>query len=212
MPLAPLRDPARVLPSIAETLGVRDVAGQTLRETLKQDLRGKQMLLLLDNFEHLLTAVPVVADLVEACPGLTVLATSRAPLRLGGEHQFPVPPLTLPEATSLAAADALFHYPAVDLFCQRAQAVMPTFELTAKNAATVARICRRLDGLPLAIELAAARIKLFSSPQALLARLGGRLQVLTGGARDLPERQQTLRGPLTQAGASSWPTVGGMGC
>jgi predicted ATPase/DNA-binding XRE family transcriptional regulator len=190
--LAPLRDPALVLPTIAETLSVREVKGQTLRETLKQDLRGKQLLLLLDNFEHLLTAVPVVADLVETCPGLTVLVTSRAPLRLGGEHQVPVPPLPLPEATSLAAADALSHYPAVDLFRQRAQAVMPTFELTATNAATVARICQRLDGLPLAIELAAARIKLFS-PQALLARLGERLQVLTGGARDLPERQQTLR-------------------
>src|SRR5215204_485203 len=152
VPLAPLRDPTLVLPTIAETLGVRDVAGQTLREALKQHLRGKQMLMLLDNFEHLPSAGPTVGDLVESCMELTVLVTSRAPLRLSGEHQFPVPPLPLPEATSLPAADALPCYPAVELFRQRAQAVMPTFELTAANAATVARICQRLDGLPLAIE------------------------------------------------------------
>jgi predicted ATPase len=155
-------------------------------------MRGKQILVLLDNFEHLLPAAPVVADLVEACPGLTVLVTSRAPLHLGGEHQFPVPPLPFADTASLASADVLEHSPAVELFRQRAQAVMPTFELSATNTATVARICGRLDGLPLAIELAAARVKLFS-PQALLARLDRGLQLLAGGARDLPERQQTLR-------------------
>ncbi len=195
VPLAPLRDPALVPSVLAETLGIKEVAGQALQETLTRHLQDKQMLLVLDNFEHLLTAVPVVSKLVMACPQLTVLVTSRAPLRLAGEHQFPVPPLPLPEAASLVAADVLEQSPAVELFRQRAQAVMPTFELTAMNAATVARICRRLDGLPLAIELAAARVKLFS-PQVLLARLDRGLQLLTGGARDLPERQQTLRAAI----------------
>lgn len=190
--LAPVRDPDLIPWVLAETLGIRDVADQELQDTLKRHLREKQMLLLLDNFEHLLPAVPVVADLVGACPGLTVLATSRAPLHLGGEHQFPVPPLSLPEVASVASAGALAPAPAVQLFCQRARAVAPAFELTAANAPAVVRICRRLDGLPLAIELAAARIKLFS-PQALLDRLDRRLQVLTGGVRDLPKRQQALR-------------------
>jgi predicted ATPase len=192
VPLAPLRDSALVLPTIAETLGVRDVVGQTLEETLKQHLRGKQMLVLLDNFEHLLAAVPKVADLMEACPGLRVLVTSRASLRLGGEHQFPVPPLPLPDTSPQSPADGPEQSPAVELFRQRAQAVTTAFDLTDTNAATVARICRRLDGLPLAIELAAARVKLFS-PQALLHRLDRGLHLLAGGARDLPERQQTLR-------------------
>ena len=189
--LAPLRDSVLVLSTIAEALGIRDVAGQTLRETVEQHLRGKQMLLL-DNFEHLLFATPVVGNLVGACPGLTVLVTSRAPLRLGAEHQFPVPPLPLPDAEGPIQMGVLEQSPAVELFCQRARAVLPAFELTNTNAATVARICQRLDGLPLAIELAAARVKLFPL-QTLLARLAGRLQVLTGGMRDLPERQQTLR-------------------
>src|SRR5215218_4216774 len=131
----------------------------------------------------------LVAALVPACPELKVLVTSRAPLHLGGERQFPVPPLPLPEAEDLASGDVLEHYsPAVELFRQRAQAVIPAFELTATNAITVARICQKLDGLPLAIELAAARVKLFP-PKALLDRLDRRLQLLRGGARDLPERQ-----------------------
>src|SRR5215218_5279142 len=194
VPLAPLRDPAVVPSALAETLGIREPANhRTLPETLEQHLRDRRMLLLLDNFEHLLAAVPVVADLVGACPHLTVLATSRAPLRLGGEHQFPVPPLSFPEVASEASsppADVLAYSPAVELFYQRARAVTPAFELTAANAATVERICRKLDGLPLAIELAAARVKLFL-PWALLDRLDRRLQVLAEGARDLPERQQT---------------------
>jgi transcriptional regulator with XRE-family HTH domain len=140
VPLAPLRD-ASLLPSVlAETLGVRDVAGQTLQETLEQHLRDKQMLLLLDNFEHLLSAALLVANLFEACPELTVLATSRAPLRLGGERQFPLPPLPLPGTALQLPADILQQSPAVELFRQRAQAVMPVFELTATNGATVARI------------------------------------------------------------------------
>ena len=192
VPLAPLGDSDLVPSALAEALGIRDVAGQTLRETLEQHLRSRQMLLLLDNFEHLLGAAPLVADLVGACPKLTVLVTSRAPLRLGGEHQFPVPPLPLPDAEGSMQMEVLEQSPAVELFQQRAQAARPAFELTATNAATVARICRRLDGLPLAIELAAARVKLFS-PRALLDRLDRGLQLLAGGARDLPGRQQTLR-------------------
>ncbi|MCA1739967.1 MAG: tetratricopeptide repeat protein, partial [Actinobacteria bacterium] len=192
VPLAPLRD-AALLPSVlAETLGIKEVAGQTLQETLTQHLQDRQMLLVLDNFEHLPTAASVVAELVGRCALLTVLVTSRAPLHLGGERQFPVPPLPLPDTAPQSPADGLQQSPAVELFRQRAQAITPTFELTAKNAATVAQICRRLDGLPLAIELAAARVKLFS-PQALLAKLDRGLQLLTGGARDLPQRQQTLR-------------------
>jgi predicted ATPase/DNA-binding XRE family transcriptional regulator len=193
VPLAPLRD-AALLPSVlAETLGVKEVSGEPLQETLEKHLQDKQMLLVLDNFEHLLTAAPAVSELVGRCRQLTVLVTSRAPLRLGGEHQFPVPPLPLPEAEILASGSIPEHHsPAVELFLQRAQAVMPTFELAATNSAAVARICRRLDGLPLAIELAAARIKLFS-PQALLGMLDRSLRLLTGGARDLPARQQTLR-------------------
>ena len=192
VPLAPLRD-AALLPSVlAETLGIKEVAGQTLQETLTRHLQDRQMLLILDNFEHLPTAAPVVGELVARCPQLTVMVTSRAPLRFSGERQFPVPPLPLPTTVCQVPADVLEQSPAVELFHQRAQVVMPTFELTDTNAATVARICRRLDGLPLAIELAAARVKLFS-PQALLARLDRGLQLLTGGARDLPERQQTLR-------------------
>jgi predicted ATPase/transcriptional regulator with XRE-family HTH domain len=191
--LAPLRD-ATLFPSVlAQTLGIKEVAGEAPQQTLERHLRDRRMLLVLDNFEHLLAAAPVVSALMGACPQLTVLVTSRAPLRLGGEHQFPVPPLPLPETEDLASGDLLEHdSPAVELFCQRARAVIPTFELTATDAITVARICWRLDGLPLAIELAAARVKLFS-PQVLLAKLDRRLQLLTGGARDLPERQQTLR-------------------
>jgi predicted ATPase/DNA-binding XRE family transcriptional regulator len=192
VPLAPLRD-AALLPSVlAETLGIKEVAGQALLETLTRHLQDRQVLLVLDNFEHLPTAAPVVGELVGRCPQLTVLVTSRAPLRLGGERQFPVPPLPLPDTASQSPPDSLELSPAVELFRQRAQAVLPTFELNATNAAMVARMCRRLDGLPLALELAAARGKLLS-PQALLARLERGLQLLTGGARDLPERQQTLR-------------------
>jgi predicted ATPase/DNA-binding XRE family transcriptional regulator len=192
VPLAPLRDAALFPSVLAQTLGIKEVAGEAPQHTLERHLQDRRMLLVIDNFEHLLAAAPVVAVLVGACPQLTVLVTSRAPLRLGGEHQFPVPPLPFPDAALQSPAEGLQHSPALELFRQRAQAVMPTFELTATNVAPVARICRRLDGLPLAIELAAARVKLFH-PRALLAKLDRRLQVLTGGARDLPERQQTLR-------------------
>ena len=186
VPLAPLRDPELVPSVLAETLGVKDVADRSLQDALKRHLQGKVMLLLVDNTEHLLPAAPVVADLIEGCPRLTVMATSRAPLRLSAEHQFPVVPLPIGEATFPARS------PAVRLYVERARAVEPSFELTDANADTVARICQRLDGLPLAIELAAARIKLFK-PRALLERLDRRLQLLSSGPRDLPERQQTLR-------------------
>jgi predicted ATPase/DNA-binding XRE family transcriptional regulator len=186
VPLAPLRDPELVTSVLAETLGVKDAADRSLQDAIKRYLQGKEMLLLVDNMEHLLPAAPVVADLIEGCPRLTVLATSRAPLRLSAEQQFPIAPLPLDAAVFPARS------PAVRLYVERARAVEPSFELTDANADTVARICQRLDGLPLAIELAAARIKLFK-PQALLERLDRRLQLLSGGPRDLPERQQTLR-------------------
>lgn len=190
--LAPVQDAAVVPSVIARTLGIREVAGQALLQTLKQHLEDRRMLVLLDNLEHLPAAFTVVADLVGACPGLTVLATSRAPLRLTGERQFPLRPLSSDGATYPKSAGVPARSAAVELFRQRAIAVAPAFELSAANAAMVARICRRLDGLPLAIELAAARVKLFS-PKALLERLDLGLQLLAGGARDLPQRQRTLR-------------------
>ena len=190
--LAPLRDAAVVSSALAKALGVREVAGQALLETLKQHLRDRLVLVVLDNLEHLQGAVPLVSDLVVACPRLTVLATSRAPLHLRGEHQFPLGPLPFRGETYPQSSDVPARSAAVELFRQRAQAVAPTFELSRSNAATVEEICRRLDGLPLAVELAAARVKLFA-PGALLERLNPGLQLLAGGARDLPERQRTLR-------------------
>jgi predicted ATPase/DNA-binding XRE family transcriptional regulator len=191
VPLAPLLDAAVVPSVVARTLGIREVEGQTLPDTLKRHLEDRQMLVVLDNLEHLPEAVPPIADLVEACPRLTVLATSRAPLHLTGEHQFPVEPLSFREQYG-ASAGVPARSAAVELFRRRARAVAPRFELSAANVATVARICRRLDGLPLAVELAAARVKLFP-PNALLERLDRGLELLAGGARDLPERQRTLR-------------------
>jgi predicted ATPase/DNA-binding XRE family transcriptional regulator len=182
--LAPLRDAAVVPSALAKAFGVREVAGQALLQTLGQHLGDGRALVVLDNLEHLPAAVPLVADLMGACPGLTVLATSRAPLHLTGERQFPLGPLP-------SRADDHGTSAAVELFRQRALAVAPHFELKDANTATVARICQRLDGLPLAIELAAARVKLFP-PKALLERLDRGLELLAGGARDLPERQRTL--------------------
>jgi DNA-binding SARP family transcriptional activator len=190
--LASLRDPDLIVSAIAQALGVREKEDQPLLHRLKTHLQEKQLLLLLDNFEHLLAAAPVVAELLAAAPGLKVLVTSRAVLRLRGEHEFPVPPLAVPDLKRLPAFEALSQYAAVALFIQRAVAVRPGFRVTNANAPSVAEICHQLDGLPLAIELAAARIKLFS-PEALLPQLERRLTLLVGGARDLPERQQTLR-------------------
>jgi len=190
--LAPIGEVALVLATIAQTLGVREIAGQPLLDTLKSALQAKRLLLLLDNFEHLLDAAPLVVELLEACPALKALVTSRTALHVRGERLYAVPPLLLPNLTQLPATVALARTPAVALFVERAQAVLPEFRLTAQNAAAVAAICVRLDGLPLAIELAATRIKL-SSVEALLERLDRRLALLTAGALDMPIRQQTLR-------------------
>ena len=192
VPLAPLLDAAVVPSVVARTLGIREVAGQSLLHTLEQTLGDRRVLVVLDNLEHLPDAVPLISDLVRTCPRLAVLATSRAPLHLTGERQFPLGPLSSGAEEYGASADGPARSAAVELFRQRALAVAPHFELTAANAATVARICRRLDGLPLAVELAAARVKLFP-PRALLERLDHGLELLAGGARDLPERQRTLR-------------------
>src|SRR6266852_4439871 len=193
--LAPVSDPALVVPTIAQTLDIREVTGQPLLERMQEELQRKHMLLLLDNFEQVVTAGVQIVDLLAACSQLKVLVTSREVLHVRAEHEFPVSPLALPDPKHLPDVAALSHYAAVALFLQRAQAVKPDFQITNANARAIAEICVRLDGLPLAIELAAARMKLFS-PQALLARLSQRLAVLTSGARDAPVRQQTLRNTI----------------
>jgi predicted ATPase/class 3 adenylate cyclase len=193
--LSPIRDPALVAPTIAGALDVREISGRPVEERLKDYLRNKEMLLVLDNFEQVVEAAPLVGSLLGSCPGLKVLATSRATLRLYGEHELPVPPLAVADTKRLPEIRALAKYGAVRLFIDRAQDVKPNFAITNENAPAVAEICARLDGLPLAIELAAARIKLLP-PEALLGRLSNRLKLLTGGARDLPARHQTLRGAI----------------
>lgn len=196
--LAPIRDPDLLIPAIVQALELREAAnGQPLERVLYHYLRDKELLLLLDNFEQVIEAATVVVDLLERCPELEVLATSRTPLQVRGEHVFPVSPLALPDEGS--DAEQVTLAPAVALFLERARAVRPDLTMTPEDASVIAEICRQVDGLPLAIELTAARLKLFS-PRALLARLtshrGARLEVLTGGARDLPTRQQTLRHAL----------------
>ncbi|HKG25841.1 MAG TPA: AAA family ATPase, partial [Thermomicrobiales bacterium] len=197
--LSPLVDPDLVLPAIARAFDLRESGREGLREELIAALHGHHGLLILDNFEQVLPAATDVARIVAECADLKVLVTSRAPLRVAAEHDFPVPPLALPggetEATGLRLvrnpAD-LLRSDAVDLFVQRARLVKPSFALTEANAAMVEQICVRLDGLPLAIELAAAWIRL-SSPEALLARLTHRMTLLKGGARDAPARLRTMR-------------------
>src|SRR6266516_488008 len=193
--LAPISDPELVIPTIAHTLGLRETGNRHLLDLLKSFLQNKRLLLLLDNFEQIIAAAPVLAGLLEACPQLKLLVTSREVLRVRGEHEFVVQPLPVPGPQQHATSEALSHYASVSLFTQRAQAVNPDFQVTDTNAHTIAAICARLDGLPLALELAAARLKLLSS-QALLARLENRLQVLTRGPRDVSERQQTLRNTI----------------
>jgi predicted ATPase len=192
--LAALSAPDLVAPAIAAGLGLSTSAGQ-LTADLESYLRPRRVLLALDNFEQVLGAAPLLAGLLAAAPGLVVLVTSRTVLRLSGEHEFAVPPLPVPPAAAAPDPGQLRRYASVRLFTERAHAADPSFELTAGNAGAVAEICRRLDGLPLAIELAAARVRLLP-PQALAARLDERFSLLTGGARDLPERQQTLRNTL----------------
>jgi predicted ATPase/DNA-binding CsgD family transcriptional regulator len=193
--LAPISDPAFVISSIAHGLGLQEGGGQPLEEIIKAWLRDKHFLLLLDNFEQIVNAAPLLEDLLAACPRLVILVTSREVLRLSAEHLFPVPPLSLPDLAQLPDHEHLAQYAAVSLFLQRAQAHKLDFQLTPTNTHAIAEICVRLDGLPLAIELAAARIRLLP-PQALLTRLSERFQVLTGGSRTLPERQQTLRNTI----------------
>lgn len=193
--LAPLGDPTFVVPAIAHSLGLIESGTQPVLDLLKLSQRDKQRLLALDNFEHVIEAAPLLAELLEACPDLKILVTSREVLRLRGEHQYIVPPLALPDPQRLPDNGSLAHVPSVTLFLQRARAIQADFHVTTDNAAAIAGICLRLDGLPLAIELAAARIKLLP-PQALLTRLDRRLSVLTEGTRDLPLRQQTLRNTL----------------
>jgi predicted ATPase/class 3 adenylate cyclase len=188
--LAPIADPGLVVPTFAQTLGLRESGARSAMESLQAYLARKQVLLLLDNFEQVVAMAPAVAELLAACPRLKALVTSRQTLRLRGEHEFPVPPLELPEAPD--NLQTLSQCAASALFIERALAVQPDFSVTQADAHAVAEICRRLDGLPLAIELAAARVKLLS-PQAMLARLSRRLDLLTDGPRDLPFRQQTLR-------------------
>jgi predicted ATPase/class 3 adenylate cyclase len=193
--LAAYRDPHLVTKAIAQSLGVEAAGSQLLIEQLKTALRYKELLLVLDNFEQVLEAAPLVAELLAAAPSLTVLVTSRIVLKLYGECEYTVPSLSLPDARHIPPMEQLTQYEAVQLFLARAQAVKSDFAINQENAPAVAQICVRLDGLPLAIELAAARIKLFQ-PQALLTRLDNRLKLLVGGARNLPSRQQTLRSAI----------------
>ena len=195
--LSAVDQPEMVASTIAQAVGVRETGNQSLQESLSEYLGGldRPMLLLLDGFEHLIPAASLVADLLSIAPMLKIVVTSQTPLHVYGEQEFPVPPLALPDAKSVLPLDALARLPAVALFVERAQAVKRDFALTNQNASAVAAICNRLDGLPLAIELAAARIKLLS-PAAMMARLESCLNLLTGGARDLPARQRTLRGTV----------------
>ncbi|HEX8230600.1 MAG TPA: tetratricopeptide repeat protein [Chloroflexia bacterium] len=193
--LAPISDHSLVIATIAQALGLREAGGQSFAVLLTNYLRDKQALLVLDTFEQVIEAAPQVVELLTTCPGLKVLVTSREALHVRGERQFPVQPLEMPPPGSRLPVRELLTYPAVQLFVERAQAVKPQFELSAENAGAVTSICARLDGLPLALELAAARIKLFPAHE-IASRLDRSLPLLTGGARDLPARQQTLRGAI----------------
>jgi predicted ATPase/DNA-binding CsgD family transcriptional regulator len=193
--LTPITDAALMPVSIATVLGVREVAGEALQDTLARRIGDREVVLVLDNLEQLPAAGLVIAELLAASPRLRVLATSRAPLHVRGEHEYPLAPLQLPGPVELASLDDLAEVEAVKLFVERARAIDPAFALTGDNAVAVAGICARLDGLPLAIELAAARTRLFT-PTALLARLGRRLPVLTEGPMDAPIRQRTLRSTI----------------
>jgi predicted ATPase/transcriptional regulator with XRE-family HTH domain len=194
VPLDAIRDPSMVVATIAQALDIEETPGVTAEAALHAYLRDKRLLMLLDNFEQVAAAAPAVADMLAAAPGVKALVTSRIPLRVYGEHEFPVPPLTLPDLQS-TDPHSLTQNPAVTLFVQRAQAVQPDFALDAGNGASVAEICVRLEGLPLAIELAAARSKIFT-PHMMLHRLGNRLDLLRGGPIDRTARQRTLHGAI----------------
>ena len=193
--LGPVTDAKLVASAIAQPMGIKETAGKSIADSLQEYLRGKSLLLVLDNFEQVVAAAPLVAQLLAGCNELKILITSREALRISGEYEYPVPPLPLPNLSQLSSRASLSEFAAVELFVQRAKAVKPDFQLTDETAAVVAEMCHRLDGLPLAIELAAARIRVFS-PRAMLDRLQNRLEFLSGGGRDLPARQQTLRNTI----------------
>jgi predicted ATPase len=195
VPLAPISDARLVLATIARAFEGSDADGQSPAETIIERCANRRVLLVLDNFEHVVAAAVDVSRIVDRCPDLRVLVTSRIRLGLYGEQEYPVAPLALPSAAASLSLDQLGNVEAIALFAQRARALKPDFRVTAQNAAAVAEICRRLDGLPLAIELAAARSKVLT-PQAMVTRMEKLLPLLTGGARDLPARQQTLRGAI----------------
>ena len=200
LPLAAVRDPSVVLSVIAGSLGLRGAGARSLSEFVLEHLRDKRLLLILDNFEQITEAGPLLPQLLAGAPGLTVLVTSRSILRVTGEHEYPLAPLATPDPRLLAAPDELAQVASVELFVERARAARPQFALTDDNAAAVAELCRYLDGVPLAIELAAARVRVLP-PEALLQRLKGdapetMVQLLTGGTRDVPIHQQTLRGTI----------------
>ena len=214
--LAPISDPALVPSTIAQALGVRDVGSRPIVDALKEYLRARSVLLLLDNFEQVLPAASVVADLLAACPGLAVLATSREPLRLRGEHEYAVPPLALPDARQATTAEVVSDSPAVALFVQRARAVRADFALTDENAPAVAEVCARLDGLPLAIELAAARVRLLP-PEAMAAAAGAAAPAArrrgarpAGPAADAARRDRLEPRPAGRARAPAVPPAGGV--
>jgi predicted ATPase len=188
--LAPISDPTLVLPTIAQALGLSVSPRRLWLDNLKDYLQDRHVLLLLDNFEQIISAAPLLTELLSACAGLRLLVTSRDALRLRGEQEFLLSPLPVPDRP---AFEAVHTSPSVALFVQRAQAAQLDFQLTAQNAAAVAEICARLDGLPLALELAAARIRLFPPPAMLAHLRESPLHLLSRGPRDLPERQQTLR-------------------
>jgi predicted ATPase/class 3 adenylate cyclase len=192
VPLAPISDPALVVPTIVRELGLPEDPGRMPIEALIDHLSRKHLLLVLDNFEQVVDAAPQVGELLTATEAVSVLATSREPLGLAGERVYPVPPLSMPDVRHLPPLASLSQFGAVALFIERARAVKPDFEVTGANAPAIAEVTARLDGLPLAIELAAARAKILS-PEAMLKRLESRLSLAAAGPRDLPERQQTLR-------------------
>lgn len=195
VPLAPVESPERVVPAIADTVELHEQGQAPLAEQLRRYLRPLRLLLVLDNFEHVLGVAPAIATLLHSAPGVRLLVTSRVPLRVLGEHEIAVPPFDTPDLDAAPSLDELAANPAVALFAERARGVNAGFALRPDNAGAVARLCRRLDGIPLAIELAAARSRVLG-PQALLERIDDRLALLRGGARDLPPRQQTLEAAI----------------
>jgi predicted ATPase len=193
--LADVTEPADFLPALADALDVKEAEGRTLGDGIVSLIGDKTALLLLDNLEQVVAAASDVAALVESCPGLRIVTTSRTPLRIAAEREYPLAPLELPPLSDPDSTESLMAYPAIALFVERATTARRSFELTPENTGAVAAVCRRLDGLPLALELAAARLRLLS-PEELLERLDHALQVLTSGPRDIPERQQTLRATI----------------